>query len=353
MYERAGKQTPPELMKDLVMEKLIEKLYRGEASPAELNQLFHLLRHAKSAPAPEVLERLLAELPSEETVPGETEAEDAVRAAEQKRIFARVTAGIQAEPPIRRLPAYWRVAAAAAVVIGVAAFLLLFRGEDTNPVTFATGPGQIEQLSLPDGSRVTLNGNSSLSYAHDWERGADRFVQLEGEAYFEVTKQPATNAKFSVRTPDLTVEVLGTVFNVSTRREETEVFLEEGKVNVALEGNAGVKTLALEPGESLTYSAKSQQLAPPKPAEMETETGWKRGVLIFREQPLLSILEDLATANELKFSITDDALRDEVFTLALPTTNMDSTMSLLAKTTQTSISKRNGGFIISAGGSVE
>ncbi|WP_157975953.1 FecR family protein [Lewinella sp. IMCC34191] len=334
------------------MEQLTEKLYRGEASPAELHQLFHLLRQSDEASPPEVLERLLAELP-EEPVSGDQGDEDGIRKKEQARIFSRVEAGIGMQPRVRRIGGYWRVAAAAAVVIGVAAFLLLFRGEDNTPITFATGPGQIEQLSLPDGSRVTLNGNSSLSYAADWEDGADRFVQLEGEAYFEVTKQPATNAKFSVRTPDLTVEVLGTVFNVSTRREETEVFLEEGKVNVALEGNAGVKTLALEPGESLTYSAKSRQLAPPKPAEIETETAWKRGVLIFREQPLLSILEDLAIANELKFSITDDALKDEVFTLALPTTNMDSTMSLLAKTTQTSIIKRNGEFIISAGGSVE
>ncbi|MGB3799226.1 MAG: FecR domain-containing protein [Lewinella sp.] len=332
------------------MEQLTEKLYRGEASPAELHQLFHLLRQSDEASPPEVLERLLAELP-EEPVFGDQGDEDGIRKKEQARIFSRVEAGITTQPRVRRIGGYWRVAAA--VIIGVAAFLLLFRGEDTTLVTFATGPGQIEQLSLPDGSRVTLNGNSYLSYAADWEDGADRFVQLEGEAYFEVTKQPATNAKFSVRTPDLTVEVLGTVFNVSTRREETEVFLEEGKVNVALEVNAGVKTLALEPGESLTYSAKSQKLAPPQPAEMETETAWKRGVLIFREQPLLSILEELATANELKFSITDDALKDEVFTLALPTTNMDSTMSLLAKTTQTSIRKRNGEFIISAGGSVE
>lgn len=347
------KTTPLVPMKDPVMEKLIEKLYRGEASPAELNQLFHLLRNSKSAPAPEVLERLLAELPEEAPVSGQPGNEDTIRAEEQARIFARVAAETKTQPRIRRMVGYRSVAAAAAVIIGVAAFLLLFRGEDTTPITFATGPGQIEQLSLPDGSRVTLNGNSSLSYAPDWEGGEDRFVQLEGEAYFEVTKQLATNAKFSVRTPDLTVEVLGTVFNVNTRRDETEVFLEEGRVTVELEGDPSKKSLALQPGESLTYSAKSQQLAPPGPAEKEAEIGWKTGVMIFRNQSLLSILENLAHSTELEFRIADDGLKDEVFTLALPTTNIDSTMTLLAKTTRTSISKQNGEFVIATLGSAE
>ena len=338
-------------MEDPVLETLIAKLYRGEASPEELTQLFHLLRSADATPAPQVLERLLAELPNEEAVSADTPADAPLRQAAQTRILSRVEAGIRPQPRLRPLARYWRVAAAAALLIGVAAFLLLYRGGEAAAVTFATGPGQIEEHQLPDGSRVTLNGNSSLTYAPDWQRGANRLVHLEGEAYFEVTKQPATNAKFSVRTPDLTVEVLGTVFNVSTRHEDTEVFLEEGSVKVVLEGDPVAKTLALQPGESLTYSAKSQELVPPQPAEREMETGWKSGVLIFRNQSLQAILRELAAATELKFRIADDGLRDEVFTLALPVAHIDSTMSLLAKTTRTRISKRNGEFVIRESGS--
>ena len=81
------------------------------------------------------------------------------------------------------------------------------------------------------------------------------------------------------------------------------------------------------------------------------ETGWKSGVLIFRNQSLQAILRELAAATELKFRIADDGLRDEVFTLALPVAHIDSTMSLLAKTTRTRISKRNGEFVIRESGS--
>ena len=84
-------------------------------------------------------------------------------------------------------------------------------------------------IKLPDGSLVQLNANSTLSFDTQWDASADRCVWLNGEAFFEVEKKPETKQKFKVITADLTVEVLGTEFNINSHHQQTRVFLQEGE----------------------------------------------------------------------------------------------------------------------------
>ena len=93
-------------------------------------------------------------------------------------------------------------------------------------VTHKTAYGEMLDVSLKDGSIVTLNSNSSISY----KKNNPRNIKLSGEAYFKVEKDLTKQAKFKVTTKDLTVEVYGTQFNVKTSEDKTKVFLEEGSV---------------------------------------------------------------------------------------------------------------------------
>jgi transmembrane sensor len=122
-----------------------------------------------------------------------------------------------------------RLAVAASSLLLIAyIFMLLAPGEQE---MYATGPGEILDFSLPDGTEVFLNANSVLTIPEGgWKDGA-RTVTLEGEAYFSVTKQ-ADKRAFIVRTTDTDVRVLGTRFNVRERRGSTRIFLEEGSVRV-------------------------------------------------------------------------------------------------------------------------
>ena len=90
--------------------------------------------------------------------------------------------------------------------------------------------GVITHINLPDGSKVWLNNFTKIKYPLDFS--VTREVFVEGEAYFEVVHH--NNDQFTVNTKDLSVEVLGTKFNVSAYTEDTEtsVVLSEGKVKI-------------------------------------------------------------------------------------------------------------------------
>lgn len=116
----------------------------------------------------------------------------------------------------------WKVAAV---------FALVFAGYyyyATLDTTIKTEIAQTESFSLPDGSTVSLNSGSKITYnKNNWEQ--TRALSLNGEAFFKVTK----GNKFSVNTPEGIVTVLGTQFNVSTRDGLFAVACYEGLVSVA------------------------------------------------------------------------------------------------------------------------
>ena len=121
--------------------------------------------------------------------------------------------------------------AAMIAVLVVAVVLLndwqMFSGE----LRRETGFGEKMTFVLPDQSKVILNANSSLRYHKDQPRK----IWLKGEAYFQVSKKQKTKEKFWVITPDLTIEVLGTAFNVNSHQEKTRVSLEEGSIKLESE----------------------------------------------------------------------------------------------------------------------
>ena len=114
-------------------------------------------------------------------------------------------------------------------------------------------------LTLPDGTIVYLNSESSLSYPSRFN-GDFRKVTLSGEAYFEVAKDP--EKKFILSTTHQSqIEVLGTCFNVEAYEQNTEVIttLIEGKVDFMFEKDAGMKHVFLSPREKLVYDSETDK----------------------------------------------------------------------------------------------
>ncbi|MCB0586737.1 MAG: FecR domain-containing protein [Phaeodactylibacter sp.] len=184
----------------------------------------------------------------------------------------------------RRRIRRWAFSTAAAVLVLVLAGMAIFGldGWGERPMVVHHTPyGQTEEIALPDGSQVVLNANSTLTYAQAWKKGADRQVWLKGEAHFTVAPKPATKAKFTVITDDLSVNVLGTIFNVYARETGTEVTLEEGKIKLELEKKPGQQSMIdMAPGEKVEYSAKTGRLKEEK-ANIQAESAWKEGVILF------------------------------------------------------------------------
>lgn len=170
-------------------------------------------------------------------------------------------------------------AAAAAVIAGV----FFFWPAAPATVIVSTAYAETREVVLPDGSLVTLNGNSTLRYRKNWGAAEEREVELKGEAFFKVTSKPAgLHPKFRVHMPLADVEVTGTAFNVRHRRNEVTVVLEEGKVTM--------NDMHLQPGELAAVSAKGTERRRVDPARF---SAWKEHRMVFDNEPLDEIAETL------------------------------------------------------------
>ena len=256
----------------------------------------------------------------------------------QAAIHQRIDGGEKVIPLPGRTPNsykwYW-LAASVALVAGLIAFLSPDLFSDSN-VLIISSYGETKTVFLPDSSRVTLNANSRLSYGKDWQRG-NRDVYLDGEAFFEVRKvrqvttenssAPAAYRKFRVLTKDVTVEVLGTTFDVQHRRGETKVVLKTGKVKVL--DNAAGKTVTMKPGDMvLAYRQKLVK----EVVNPTTHTAWKDNLLVFDNISLNEIARLLEDNYDYEVKIEEGPLGHKTFQGTFPADDIDLLLQTLSKT---------------------
>lgn len=142
------------------------------------------------------------------------------------------------------------------------------------------------QINLPDGSKVWLNSASTLRFPALFS-GNTREVELNGEAYFDVAKNP--NKPFKVITKDQIVEVLGTQFNINSYSDE-ETFkttLIEGSVKIIYKD----RVVLLSPGQQFQPNMKSSKVIE---ADTEEVTAWKNGYFLFKDEDIRSIMRKIS-----------------------------------------------------------
>lgn len=141
-------------------------------------------------------------------------------------------------------------------------------------------------LLLSDGTRVRLNSMSSLRFPVHFT-GSKREVELQGEAYFEVSK----NGKpFIVKTGNKQVEVLGTIFNISAYQgEEYQATLLTGSVRVHT--SQGDNQL-LKPAEQACIAPGTEEISVRK-VDPYLYTSWIQGKIYFKDQRLEDIMKSL------------------------------------------------------------
>lgn len=153
--------------------------------------------------------------------------------------------------------------------------------------TLSTAKGETYIIILPDQSKVWMNAASTLTYATSLNDHGVRHVKLDGEAYFEITKDKAH--PFIVESNGQQVEVLGTHFNVNSYKDEESLktTLLEGSVRVSsLRGTK--QTQDLKPGQQSSLSVTGNV----EVADVETElfTAWKDNKFIFDNSDIKSVM---------------------------------------------------------------
>lgn len=197
-------------------------------------------------------------------------------------------------------------------------------------VTNTTTDGQKKELTLSDGSRITLNANSRIKYPADYY-GGDLDIWLEGEAFFNVVHLEGGNQRtLTVHVTEGSIKVLGTKFNVNTYEDATEVVLVEGRVSVEKK-NSEKQTVAnkvLMPGEMSRIPKAGQEITVSK-VRSELFTSWTKDKLIFDKTPLQKVIRRVEHLYDVRFELGDQELEHTPISGSLPNNNLEAFLNAL------------------------
>lgn len=163
--------------------------------------------------------------------------------------------------------------------------------EGVDDYELSTPRGGTYKITLPDGTDVWLNAESTLHYPSKFKNN-ERVVELEGEAYFDVSKQD-TRVPFLVKTRGQTVEVLGTQFNVSAYESETatKTTLVEGSVRVIATTTRQSQVAVLEPGQQSVVQSEGMVI---NQIDVQPFIAWKEGYFHFKRTPFSEVLAQMS-----------------------------------------------------------
>lgn len=205
----------------------------------------------------------------------------------------------------------WRMAAAVALLLLGSAVFLFLKLQDPGPgssnsarlaglSSIQTTDNKQEAVELADGTRVWLNGNSSLHYPENFSDSL-REIHLQGEAYFEVAHQP--DKPFVIRAGDASVKVLGTSFNLNNR-EAINLQVISGRVEFMANQENEQASLLLEAGQAARF--KEGKLRQSKPNQ--NALAWKTGHFVFDDSSLEEVFAALETYYPVKFQAAEEHL---------------------------------------------
>jgi ferric-dicitrate binding protein FerR (iron transport regulator) len=303
------------------MTNLLKKYAAGTLSTKELVELRHRINQTGDSELAGPLEELWS-VETGNSAPSET------LNSVKKEVDARIT---HLRFRKRRIIALRGAITAAAVVVLAIALNLLYIAGQKLPVSdmiVSVGAGEKVNVVLPDGTKVSLNSESTLNYNTSTFNKRLREVSLVGEAWFDVTR---SERPFIIATALLGVEVLGTSFNLRARDEErtVEINLIEGKVMLTPTNDRDNNSV-LYPNQKAVLDKNTGKITISR-ADTDQATAWKRGELAFKATHLGKVLREI----ERSYGVTietdmQNGVMDDPFTGTFPAKDLDRTLALLA-----------------------
>ncbi|WP_270605187.1 FecR family protein [Bacteroides ovatus] len=165
------------------------------------------------------------------------------------------------------------------------------------------------RVVLEDGTQIHLNSQSTLSYPVCFE-GDKRIVELSGEAYFEVAKDP--ERPFIVKANGVTVQQYGTKFSINAHSpQNTVIALEEGSIGIIPPGK---EVNMLEIGNVAIWNKEQSTLSITTPENLEAYVAWHHSRFVFDDKPLGEIMDQLSLWYDMDVQFEDEHLADIHFT---------------------------------------
>ncbi len=267
------------------------------------------------------------------------------------RIDAEIGSGTETSKNSAGMWKKW-MSVAAMIILMMATFLLYKEWSTPHMVTYTTGFGETRSVVLPDHSVVTLNANSSLEHSSNWDNTPIREVWLRGEGFFDVKKakhrvrdDSMAFKRFLVHSGAVNIEVLGTSFNVSNRREIPEVVLATGTISLQIPNERDTAKMIMQPGDLIRYTSSNSELVRKKvdPARF---TSWKDHRLYFEETTLTEVAEIIEENYGLKVIFESRKMRNIRLTGTVSTESLDTFLAVISESIDKTIETKDGHIII-------
>lgn len=230
-----------------------------------------------------------------------------------------------------RIPVY-RAAAGVAAVLLIAFGLFSILQQQPSIKQYSSSATISGPLSLPDGSVVVLNKNTSVSYP-DHFSGNSREISIFGEAFFEIS--PDRENPFVVHASGLDIRVVGTSFNVEAKKESgfVRVTVNTGQVLVYPSGTGKSEIesagMLLSAGEMATFSAESGRIVRGVNDDLNF-LSWKTGILTFREARLADVLKALENKYQTRFIVDNQEVLNQRLTARFEKESLDEVLETLS-----------------------
>jgi len=244
---------------------------------------------------------------------------------------------------VRALPARLaRIAAILIIAAGLGWMAWYLLGDNSaEPIPLATlqTTNDVKSDTLPDGSVITINKNSSVTYPQQF-KGKQRNVQLTGEGFFSVT--PDKQKPFIVQAGNnIIIEVLGTSFNIKSRDDSTEVIVETGHVQVSW----NLEKVSLQAGEKVVIKFNGDSVE--KQAVTDRLYNYYRSRVIHCDNtPLNKLVPVLNEAYGVKIVFGRPELNEVPITSTFNNLSLDSVLTILHETLDVTAVKQNDTIIL-------
>lgn len=327
---------------------LVAKHLKGELSESEIRALN---RWKESNPENKATVEQIEALWDKAQAPSQHYDPDVERGWQRFRFRMNSEKGLydteSDQPKVARLSLYhnlWAVAASILLIIGLGYFTWQMLQED-EMIMLTTSNREKASYFLPDSSQVWLNENTTLSYAHDFNRD-NRAVYLKGEAFFEVRK--AEGRRFTVYSGLAKTEVIGTSFNVSAYQgEPVKVQVVTGRVAFSPAGEDN--SIFLEPGMEAVISQEEQKITKEEISNPNFRA-WQNQEFIFNNTSLKQVLQTLEQNYEVRIELANPELANCRYTATFKDADLEAILDILAATGNLEIKQTGNHYMISGKG---
>ncbi|MFP4024460.1 MAG: FecR family protein [Thiohalospira sp.] len=209
-------------------------------------------------------------------------------------------------------------------------------------ITETTGEKQVSnEIVLPDGTKVVLNAGSTLKYPETFADGNFRRVKLEGEAFFDVTKNQ--EKPFIIDAISAEIRVLGTSFNVKAdKRKEVEVYVESGRVELSRKKSKKEKII-IDPGNvGVILENKISKQKNNNPNIL----AWKTKNIVFTEDKLSNVINVLSKIYHVEIRYNNDEILDYRLTSTFKNQDIESVIEVICVTFNLKVEYKNDAIIL-------